>query len=158
MRLTFRSSVDPKLLAVNKRFRDNSVLPPEVRKAKKELAEEAGFQMIGQNRGWKQRSSDYYIVAIDFFMTDFRTDTDGPLKRAMDAIFEGAGLSDSRVQEIYLRRFQATTPGIDVDITQCRKGDYDVRDYRRAGVEARAAPVEVAPAHDPGAVYGAEDF
>ena len=144
MRLEFTSGLDPKRFAVNIRFLNNRSLPPDVRAAKEELAEEAQLHMATQNPGWRQRATDFYVVALDFIMTDRRNDIDGPSKRVLDAIFEGAGLSDSRVQELYLRRYHGSQPGIAVSITQCRGGDYDIRDYRKG--REREEPVGEDPA------------
>jgi Holliday junction resolvase RusA-like endonuclease len=126
VRLSFVSDLDPKTFAVNKRFLSNRALPPEVRKAKEALAEEASMWMVIQNPGWKQGAKDFYEVAMDFVMTDRRNDVDGPSKRILDAIAHGAGISDSRVQELTLRRFRGSTPAIFVTIESCDPRYYDV--------------------------------
>lgn len=133
MRLSFFAPVNPKDLAVNTRFLSNKALPAVVREAKKQLAEVAQLEMAAQNPGWRQSGTDHYIVSIAFHMPDKRNDVDGPLKRAIDAIFEGAGLFDSRVQEIYLKRYHVDEDqvGIDVEISQCMAWDYDFREYKK---------------------------
>jgi hypothetical protein len=131
MRLDFTSDMDPKRFAVNIRFLSNRALPPDVRAAKEELSDETSRQMVTQNPGWRQRPSDFYIVAIDFYMADFKTDIDGPVKRSLDAVCHGAGIFDSRVLELYVRKYRSWVPGIGVSISQCRRDDYDLRSPRK---------------------------
>lgn len=97
----FLIPLDPSDVRANIRFYNNGTLPPGVSKAMKAISEYCAG--IAAETGWEP--GDAYVgMDLTFYMTSRRQDVDGPLKRAMDAIAQGMGFNDNRVQEVSVRR------------------------------------------------------
>lgn len=112
MNVTIRSTVDPRDLRVNHRYRDVRKLPPLIANAMKKLTEDA--QNAGKATGF-EFPKDRKVrlrVSIWFTFDSMRPDVDGPSKRTLDAIAAGLEFNDNRVDELNLYRTEVGTPGI----------------------------------------------
>lgn len=99
--LVFTVPVDPAMLRVNLRFKSGWTLPPVVREAREQVV--AAARAAVQQTGWLP--GDAYVgVELVFYVDSRREDTDGPVKRVLDAVAEGAGFNDARVKELFVRR------------------------------------------------------
>lgn len=99
------SSVDPRDLRINKKFRNNPHLPPGVSRAQDNLILDI-----------KQAIPDDYDpcqvdcgATLTFVFPDKRTDIDGPIKRTLDAIekaikAKGYKWHDGKIDHLAVRR------------------------------------------------------
>jgi Holliday junction resolvase RusA-like endonuclease len=93
--------MDPVGLSVNKRFRSNSTVHPDVVKLQKEIVKEC--QHVMKREKPLQRDTFLRLTLIYTFRT-FRADLDNPIKRTIDALAEGLDFNDSRIYEIHVYR------------------------------------------------------
>lgn len=117
--LSLDLAVDPKDLAVNKRYRDNGALPPEVVSAMGAIGHQVNAHLIDLEhirRPFVWDRKQYYGIDLVYTMVDRRTDADGPTKHVIDAIFRAAKMAeqkanDSRLDVINVRRVKGEDVG-----------------------------------------------
>lgn len=98
--------VDPKDLAVNRRYKTNATLPAAVTYAKQTLQGKV-FDAIAAAGDWKPPKEASVNLLFNF--PDLRNDLDGPIKHTLDALQDGirqAGFrwNDRAIWELYIRR------------------------------------------------------
>lgn len=98
----FSADIDPVALTVNKRFRSNRTIHPDVRRAMDDLVK---IVTAKKNReGFELRRDSLLSLTFVFTFRTNRADLDNPLKRTIDSLAEAIGFNDSRVWEIHLYR------------------------------------------------------
>jgi hypothetical protein len=105
--LLVKSDVDPRSLAINKRYRNNSVLPAEVRNAKINLMDDVyEAVMRGTRKEWGPPNPASVILTLGLSR---KSDLDGPVKHTLDALQDGlrkAGYAwnDKYIDRLVVRR------------------------------------------------------
>lgn len=112
MKMTVVTHPNVKNLRTNIRYTNITKMPPEVREAMRIVAKDAE-KARDEAEFWPHPNARF---TVDFLVTmpDKRVDLDGPLKRGLDAICRGAGLMDSRIDEIHLYRTEVGPSKLEV--------------------------------------------
>lgn len=132
-RLTFEVDVDPKLVSVNLRFRNNSTIHPTVRRNQKRIAEAA--KKAAQEQEWVLPSGPLGIV-LEFTFGDQVGDGDNPIKRTIDALQDALEFNDSKIIAGEWVRLIGP-PGIRVTIYETEYREGDPRAKKRSSANRR---------------------
>lgn len=117
--LDMNLNIDPAKVQVNRRFRGNHFLQPEVRAAMGQIKSEA---FVMASRRWLPVKGQKYSVRLILTFRNARSDIDGPSKRVLDSVFDGlrevygtTDVNDSRVAYMTIeKRVNKEEPGIRV--------------------------------------------
>lgn len=115
--LDMHLNIDPAKVQVNRRFRGNHFLQPEVRAAMGQIKSEA---FVMASRRWLPVKGQKYLVRLILTFRNARSDIDGPSKRVLDSVFNGLrerygtqDVNDGRVIHMSInKRVNANKPGI----------------------------------------------
>jgi hypothetical protein len=88
--LELELAVDPRELQVNRRYRDNHALTPEVRAAMQTIQGQV-FDAVHEQPDF--RLAGTYELALRFSFLTMASDIDGPVKRTIDAIALGINMA-----------------------------------------------------------------
>lgn len=109
---SIKSDVNPLDLRINRKYRDVRKVDPIITRAFKQLVADA--QKAGEEQGWVGNLPKDARLKMTFFYTmpHRRADVDGPSKRAQDAVANGLGFNDNRVDIVTNIRAPVGEPGI----------------------------------------------
>lgn len=119
--LLIQSDVDPRSLAINKRYKTNAVLPAEVRTAKVNLMDDVYEAIMRTTRSeWSPPS--VAMVQLTFSFPTRKNDIDGPIKHSLDALQDGirkAGYdwNDRAIDQLKVEKWTGP-PGLQIYLTE----------------------------------------
>jgi Holliday junction resolvase RusA-like endonuclease len=117
--LAVLSDVNPKDLAVNKRYKHSQALPPEVKYAMQKLQGQVFDEVMADERFQLYAS---YELAMTLYFDTRKGDIDGPIKHAIDALEAGINqahvgdrvFNDRQIDVLTVSKYIATQPGVDI--------------------------------------------
>jgi Holliday junction resolvase RusA-like endonuclease len=114
------SDVNPKHLAVNKRYKHSQALTPEVRHAMLTLQGQVFDEVMADPRF---QLYAHYEVSLSLYFKDNKGDIDGPIKHAIDALEAGINqahggqrvFNDKQIEVLTVHKhITSRPPGIDI--------------------------------------------
>lgn len=106
--LCFEADVDPVHVSVNRHYKNQAAVPPEVRRGMNKVRDAVRKEI--ERTGFTVGVDDLFSLTFDFYFRTWAGDIDNPIKRTQDAIIEGLNregqpkVDDKSVIELHVRK------------------------------------------------------